>query len=110
LGLEDLGKEEMIEVLTRQRVFSEILVPFLKRIHYDEVTKLARRWCVTNHVVIDPQICLGKPIVEEIGMATAVLAAAYQANDEDAELVADWYGISPSHVLAAVEFEKRLVA
>jgi uncharacterized protein (DUF433 family) len=110
LGLDTRGKEEMIEVLTRQRVFTEILLPFLKRICYDEATKLARRWRVTNDVVIDPELCLGKPTVREVGMATAVLAAAFKANDEDAELVADWYGISPSHVLAATEFEARLVA
>ena len=110
LGLDTQGKEEMIEVLTRQRVFAEILLPFLKRIRYDEVTKLARRWCVTNDVVIDPELCLGKPTVQEIGMATAVLAAAFKANDEDAEIVADWYGISPSHVLAAADFEASLVA
>ena len=71
---------------------------------------LRDRWCVTNDVVIDPELCLGKPTVREIGMATAVLAAAFTANEEDAEIVADWYGISPSHVLAAVDFKARLVA
>jgi len=108
LGLDTQGKHEMVEVLTHQRVFSTILLPFLKRINYDEVTKLAKRWRITDEIVIDPQICLGKPIVEQIGVTTAVLATAFVANSQDAELVADWYGISPAHVLAAVEFEKNL--
>jgi uncharacterized protein (DUF433 family) len=110
LGLDEQGREEMIEVLTRQRVFAEILLPFLKRISYDEATKLAWRWFVADKVVIDPAICLGKPVVEPVGIATAILASAYEANDHDAERVAEWYGVHASHVLAAVDFERSLAA
>jgi uncharacterized protein (DUF433 family) len=110
LGLDDEGREEMIEVLTSQRVFSDILRPFLERIDYDEATAMAQRWCIADRVVVDPAICLGKPIVGEVGIATAVLAAAYDANDQDAELVADWYRINAKHVLAAVEFERGIAA
>lgn len=110
LGLGEENKAEMIEVLTHQRVFVEILLPFLKRLDYDEVTSLARRWCIADMVVIDPAICLGKPIVEDIGIATAILAAAYEANNHDAELVADWYKVHSKHVIAAVEFERSIAA
>jgi uncharacterized protein (DUF433 family) len=110
LGLDEEGKAEMVEVLSRQRVFVEILLPFLKRIDYDSATKLARKWCVTDQVVIDPTICLGKPTVEKAGIATGILAASFQANDQDAGIVSDWYGVQQSHVLAAVEFERSLVA
>jgi uncharacterized protein (DUF433 family) len=110
LGLDEQNKAEMVEVLTHQRVFVEILLPFLKRIDYDEVTQLARRWKIADQVVVDPAICLGKPIVSEVGIATAVLAAAFHANRRDAEVVADWYNIHSKHVLAAVEFERSLVA
>jgi hypothetical protein len=41
---------------------------------------------------------------------TTILADAYQANDRDAELVAEWYGLLPAHVLAAVDFEQSLAA
>jgi uncharacterized protein (DUF433 family) len=110
LGLDEENRAEMIEVLSRQRVFADILLPFLKRIDYDNASKLARRWSVAHGVVIDPAICLGKPSVEEIGIATAVLASAYKANGNDAELVADWYKIHASHVIAAVDFERSLAA
>jgi uncharacterized protein (DUF433 family) len=110
LGLDEPGKEEMIEVLTRQHVFPDILLPFLHRIDYDEATEMAKRWCIADLVVIDPGICLGKPIVEGIGIATAVLAASYEANGQDAELVADWFRVHPKHVLAAVDFERSLAA
>jgi len=67
---------------------------------------MARRWCIGNLVVIDPAICLGKPIVDGIGIATAILASSYEANDQDAEMVAAWYRVHPKHVIAAVEFER----
>ncbi len=79
-------------------------------IDYDRATILARRWRIASMVVIDPTICFGKPIVEPIGIATTLLASAYRANQEDADLVADWYGVHSSHVLAAVEFERNMAA
>ena len=87
-----------------------VLLPFLEQIEYDEVTKMARRWLIADRVVIDPAIGLGKPIIDGIGIATAVLAASYQANDQDAELVADWFRVRPRHVIAAVDFERSLAA
>jgi uncharacterized protein (DUF433 family) len=110
LGLDEKGTEEMVEVLSRQRVFVEILLPFLKKIDYDSATQLARKWFITEQVVLDPMICLGKPIVERVGIATGILAAAFQANNQDAGVVADWYGVQARDVLAAVNFERSLVA
>ena len=100
----------MIAVLFGQRVFTDILRPFLKRIDYDQATGLAKRWHIANLVVIDPTICLGKPIIEGIGITTAILAAAYEANDQNAELVADWYKVHSKHVIAAVDFERSMAA
>ena len=108
LGLDAEIQAEMVEVLSHQKVFADILLPFLKRIDYDDATSLARRWCIADMIVIDPRINLGKPIVEDVGIATAVLAASYASNDRDAELVADWYKVHAKHVIAAVEFERSL--
>ncbi len=110
LGLDAQGQSEMIEVLTYQRVFPDILLPFLKRIDYNEATSMAQRWCIANLVVIDPAICLGKPIVDGVGIATAILSASYEANDQDAEFVADWFRVNATHVIAAVEFERSMAA
>ena len=110
LGLDELGREEMIDVLSRQRVFVSVLEPFLKRIDYDCATLMARKWSIADKILVDPANCLGKPIVEEIGIRTAILAGAYEANGRDPDVVADWYGVLPSHVMAAVEFEKSLAA
>jgi len=110
LGLDDQGRDEMVEALTHQKVFADILLPFLTRIDYNEATAMAQRWCISDLVVVDPTICLGKPIVADVGIATAVLSASYEANDRDAELVADWFGVHAKHVIAAVEFERSMAA
>jgi len=110
LGLDEIGRSEMIEVLTCQRAFPDVLLPFLQRIDYDGATEMAKRWCIASLVVIDPTICLGKPIIDGIGITTAVLAASYEANDQDAELVADWYKVHSKHVIAAVDFERCMAA
>lgn len=104
------GREELTEVLTRQRVFPEIIAPFLKRIDYDRVALIALRWHIATGVVVDPAICFGKPVAEGAGIPTRILAAAYQANGQDAGLVARWYNIRPEHVLAAARFEGDLAA
>jgi uncharacterized protein (DUF433 family) len=110
LGLDPDGQKEMIDVLTRQKVFADILLPFLKRIDYDAITQLASKWSIADKIVIDPTLCLGKPIVEEVSIRTTILASAYEANGHDSEHVADWYGVLPAHVLAAVQFESSLAA
>lgn len=107
-GLDGKGEDELVEVLTRQRVFPQIILPFLQRIDYDRITELARRWHIADLVVVDPGISFGKPVVESAGITTRVLAAAYAANDRDESLVADWFNIPTSHVLAAVHFEGKL--
>ncbi len=110
ISLDEQSEEEMIEALSAERAFPDILLPFLQRIEYDEATELARRWCIADQVVIDPAIGLGKPTIDGIGIATAILAASYEANNKNAEVVADWFRVHPSHVLAAVDFERSLAA
>ena len=71
---------------------------------------MAARWCIANMVVIDPKIGFGKPTIDGVGISTAILAASYEANDRDAERVADWFKVHAKHVLAAVAFERNLAA
>jgi uncharacterized protein (DUF433 family) len=104
------GHEELVEALARQKVFPRIILPFLRRLDYDLVTLHARRWRLTDEVVLDPAICFGQPIIQAAGKPTAILAAAWKANKEDARLVAGWYGVEVNDVLAAVSFENRMAA
>jgi uncharacterized protein (DUF433 family) len=104
------GFDELIDVLKNQRVFPTILMPFLKKIVYDPVTDLARQWAIADMVIMDRAMCFGKPIVESVSIPTIVLAKSYCANQQNADLVADWYGIQPDHVRAAVNFERQYAA
>lgn len=104
------GEEHLVEVLTRQKVFPRIILPYLKQLDYDVATSLAVRWNVGHGILVDPEICMGKPIVKEVGIATHILAREYESNRRNARAVANWYGIEPKHVLSAYRFERGLVA
>ncbi len=108
-GLDRHGRNEVVEVLTRQKAFPKIILPFLKRLEFDGETNMAMRWRIAEGVVLDPQICFGKPIVTSSGIPTYVLAQAMKVN-QDAELVANWYGVTPRDVAAAIAFETRRAA
>ena len=109
-GLSDDEATSLSEAITRQSYFDKIILPFLKKIDYDEATKFAARWRIAKMVVLDPKIRFGRPTVLGTGIATRVLHDSYYANDEDAERVADWFGVESKHVMAAVEFENSLAA
>ena len=109
-GLEEKAGHRVIEALTNQSYFEAIILPFLEKIEYNELTNQAARWRISPLVVVDPKIRFGKPIVEEVGIATSVLRKSYYANGEDAEVVARWFEIEARHVQAAVDFENSLAA
>jgi len=106
----DRGSGPVVEPLTNQLFIDQIIMPFLERIEYHHLTDLATLWHITDEVVVDPARCFGKPVVAAVGVATRVLAGSYEANGRDAAVVADWYGVGPEHVRAAVEFENRAAA
>jgi uncharacterized protein (DUF433 family) len=109
-SFDDNTSGSVIEPLTDQYYINEVIVPFLQKIEYDQITNLAKLWHIAEGVVVDPARCFGKPIVSAVGIATRVLAVAYEANGRDAGRIADWYEIDPVHVQAAVRFESRAAA
>lgn len=106
---DDFGDAELEEVLTGQHAFPEVLRKHLVELDYESATGLAKRWRIDDGVVLDPTRNFGKPIVDEFGIGTRVLAASYAAN-EDENLVGDLFGVTPTAVLQAVAFERRLAA
>jgi len=102
----ELNEEILSEVVSRQQFFLHIKE---KRHHidYNEMSRLARRWRITEGVLIDPSVCMGKPTVAKTGIATYVVANQYYANRKNQSLVADLYGISEKDVVNAVTFEDR---
>jgi uncharacterized protein (DUF433 family) len=103
---EEDGEVRLREVLTGQEAIHKLLEKFLRDVEYRDEDGLAVLWHAHRGVVIDPRRNLGKPIAEEGGAGTFVLARAYAANDENAELVADLFHTTPRAVLNAVAFEE----
>ena len=113
LAANELGEDKLSEVVSHQQFFLYIMEK-LKHMDYSEVTKLAQRWRIAQGVVIDPLVSMGKPTIENTGVATYVIANQYNANDRNSALVADLYEIAETDVANAVRFEnwyrQRLVA
>ncbi len=100
-----LGDATLTEIVTNQQFFLHVR-EHLMRVEYDEADRMARRWRIADGVVIDPAVSFGKPVVAPTGITTFVLANAFQANRQDAELVADLFNVGESDVRNAVEFER----
>jgi uncharacterized protein (DUF433 family) len=101
--------ERIRELLSGQHAFPVILKPFLESIDYDEQSLMADSWRIGKGIIIDPEIRYGKPIVEGTGIPAELLAMACQANEGDAEMVAEWYDVSPADVELAVAFQERIL-
>jgi uncharacterized protein (DUF433 family) len=99
---EELKSPELVDVVTKNKVFSEWR-DHLARIDY--VDELAARLRISRGVILDPLVSFGKPVVQSTAVTTFVLATQYRANNDNAALVADLYGVDESDVQNAVRFE-----
>ncbi len=104
----EVGERKLKELLSQQQAFPSILLPFLQEIEYDPDTMFAKAWRIHEGVTIDPERKFGKPVLDSCRIPTAILAAAYRANDKDVRGVADWYLVPPEEVTRAVDFEDWL--
>lgn len=107
LFLSEKDGASILDINLRQQVFPVVLRPFLRQLDYDDETKLAARWNIDRNIVLDPARSFGKPLVAATGHRTDVLAAALRANGDNADLVADWFGVSPGDVMDAAAFEEK---
>jgi uncharacterized protein (DUF433 family) len=103
-------ERELIEVLTGQKAFQEVVEPSLfANVEWDD--DLASRWWPMGKersVLLDPSVLFGAPRIANTSVPTAVLAAAVRTEGGDPsalEAVADWYGVTPQDVRNAVSFE-----
>lgn len=109
-AVDDEGREKLLDLLDNQLLMPKVILPFLEQLDFDPVSHLATRWRIASGVLVDPTINFGKPIVTGSCVATAVLAEAYNANEQNAARVASWFNVSEDDVLEAVRFEHRLAA
>ncbi|HEY0434001.1 MAG TPA: DUF433 domain-containing protein [Chitinophagaceae bacterium] len=107
----ETGESSLLEIVSSQQVFTEILHPFLKELDFGNGNMLERWWPrgKKHGIAVDPKRHFGQPIVFHEGIPTSVLAKSVKANGSSAE-VARWYEISKDAVEEAVEFEHKLAA
>lgn len=94
-----------------QRVFDQIIRPFLKNVEFAPGEIPARWWPMgTNRlVVLDPRRNFGQPSIFKDGIPTSVLARSVSANGS-VEEVARWFEISSKSVREAIKFEQSIAA
>ncbi|MDJ0391038.1 hypothetical protein QMO56_23265 [Roseomonas sp. E05] len=111
IDLEAKGRErELINVLSDQREFREVVEPSLFRDVVFVGDEAGEWWPLgrDHTVVLAPDRQFGAPIIAGKGIRTDILAQAVAAEgggDAGVKVVADWYELSPAQVRDAVEFE-----
>jgi uncharacterized protein (DUF433 family) len=105
-----LADRKLIEVLTGQQAFADVVEPSLfADVEWSD--DLASRWWPLGRdhsVILDPGVLFGAPRLANTSVPTAPVAAAVKAEGggEDAiEAVAEWFGVSPEAVRDALKFE-----
>jgi uncharacterized protein (DUF433 family) len=102
-------ERELIEVLTGQRAFADIVEPFLFA-NVDWHDDVVSRWWpmgLNRFIVLDPHILFGAPHVKDTSVPTAALASALRAEGGGGAVanVAEWYGVPIQAVKDAAQFE-----
>lgn len=106
---DDEGRQELIEVLTRQKCFPQVLLPFLKQLDFD-VKKMAFRWNIARGVVVDPALSYGQPVVLGSCISAEILVRQWRANGRSLERVAAFWDIPQVQVESAVRFIEGMAA
>jgi uncharacterized protein (DUF433 family) len=83
-----------------------VIAPYLKRVKYHEGA--AVQWSPMDHVVLNPAIQFGEPVID--GTRVLTVAVADAAAGAGVEQAAKWLAVSASAARAAVSFERRLAA
>lgn len=104
------GDEELFNLFTRQKHFPEIVLKYLRGVAYDGLTDLASRWDIVPGIVVDPNICFGRPTICGTRVKAETLYYAWIAENKHALRVADAYGVAVDNVDSAVKFGTRYLA
>ena len=113
-AVERIGDDaKMLDIRNRQFAIESVIRPSLiEGIEYGANAQ-ALRWYPEPKrkvIVLDPALQFGEPIIAEAGVPTDTLAAAYKAEQGDAQRVARLYRVTSQAVKAAVAFEHKLAA
>jgi uncharacterized protein (DUF433 family) len=105
----ETGERSLMEIVSSQHVFVQIISPFLKELEFDASHNLISWKPATTRrlVVLDPTRNFGRPIVSRHGVPTEILNRAAKACNS-VEEVARWYELPNDEIEDAMEFEQQL--
>lgn len=91
-----------------QQVMRELVRERLTAVHYDDGTGRATYWTPAKHVLVDPRVQFGEPVVDGTRIPTAAVAdmTSFASPTE----IQRQLGIPAQKVEAALSFERRLAA
>jgi uncharacterized protein (DUF433 family) len=100
------AKPEQIEAasLGGQHAMLEPIRDHLRTVRYDHGS--ASQWVPVTHVIVDPRVQFGDPVIRGTRVPTAEVATA--ATTVGAKQAAVVYDVAPEAVKSAVRFEERL--
>lgn len=89
-----------------------IIGPSLKAAVTYGPNRLAHSWYPNKqqapHVVVNPSVSFGQPVLADTGIPTRTLYNSYVAEGRKADIVAHWYEVDKRKVMEAVRFEENL--
>lgn len=98
-----------------QFVIPEIVGVHLERVEYDKGKfkfypfVRERSASEPKHIVINPSVGFGKPVIAGTGISTAVIASRFNARESVPDLAKE-YGLDESKIEEAIRWETRAVA
>lgn len=98
-----------------QLAMRDILQSYLTRVEHDPSGKAARLYpfirlngtAQPKHVVINPYVSFGKPVISGTGLPTRVVAERYKAGDSIPQIARD-YGRKAEEIDDAIRYELRI--
>lgn len=105
-GAQASGQREAASGRRGQQVMLETIKDLLTSVRYGDGRALT--WAPAEHVVLDPRVQFGEPIISGTRVLTELVAQ--QAAAFDPTVAAARYRISPEQAMAALAFERRLAA
>lgn len=109
--VEETGDESLVDVERQQNVIQKVIGPSLREGVELDVQGEAARWFPlhgSKAVVFDPARKFGQPILTDFDVPTIAIVDAVKAEGGNEKRVAKLYGIPPSAVRKAMEFESRV--
>lgn len=103
------GDKQLYDLQAKNWAFYDILkTGLLEGVDFDPVG-IAGAWrprrSTAPHVVLNPKMAFGQPVLIDCGVPTSALFDAFHANGETYESVAKWYEVPIDQVKEAVRFE-----